>query len=148
MATSAAGAPRRLDPILYWLASVDASGAIWTALTGSRAGVQQTYEVRISPADGSPARPLSPGLPLDLSADRAVPDGAGGHLLSGLEVFSDSTTHRTVFAVAADGTSTRLGCDPSPDLPYIQSAAVAPDAVYLAVNYSNSGWTVVKVPRR
>jgi hypothetical protein len=79
-------------------------------------------------------------------ADWGSPDGQGGRLLSGIEIFDDLLIHRELFLVGADGSATRLACNPSNDVTYLGAGAVSPDALYLTVNDSN-GWVIVKVPR-
>jgi len=140
------GNPQPLDPIGYQFVSVDSGGAIWTAFTGAPDALDETFQVRISPADGSPATPLSPELPIGFLADWGSPDGQGGRLLSGNEIFDDLLIHREVFLVGADGSATRLACNPSNDVTYLGAGAVSPDALYMTVNDPN-GWVIVKVPR-
>jgi hypothetical protein len=65
------GSPRRLAPIGNALVSVDASGALWTTITDFDASGNAAYEVRLSPSDGSPSRPLAPD-----ALTVAVQDGA------------------------------------------------------------------------
>jgi hypothetical protein len=141
------GDPRPLDPIEYEPVSVDSGGVIWTAPTGARDGLDETFQVRISPANGSPATPLSAELPIGFSADWGSPDGEGGRILSGNEIFDDLLIHREVFLVAADGSATRLACNPSNDATYLGTGAVSPDAVYLNLYDLKNGWVIVKVPR-
>jgi hypothetical protein len=142
------GSVRMLDPITYWLAGVDAGGAVWNAIRHVNSELDERFEVMVSPVDGSPARPLSAGLPVEFIADKLISDGQGGRFISGLEKFEDLTTHRSVFFVDGNGVTVRLGCDPSSDIPGIESAALGADALYLAVNYFDGlGWTIVKVPR-
>jgi hypothetical protein len=54
------GPPRRLGPIGLTLLSVNASGAVWTTITGFDESGEACYELRLSPSDGSPSVPLSP----------------------------------------------------------------------------------------
>ena len=122
------GASRALAPITYWLAGVDAGGAVWSAATDLRSQTDQRFEIMLSPADGSPARPLSSELPVEFAAKWSIPDGSGGRFISGIEMFDDLSTHISVFAVDADGAAVRLACAPSSDITFISSSAVAPDA--------------------
>ena len=142
------GNPRPLDPIGYEFVSVDSGGAVWTAFTGAPDALDETFEVRISPIDGSPATLLSPELPIGFAADWGSPDGQGGRYLTGIEIFDDLLIHREVFLVGADGSATRLACNPSNDVTFLGAGAVSPDALYLTVNDSNTNdWTTVKIPR-
>jgi hypothetical protein len=54
------GSPRRLAPIGTNLISVDASGALWSTIVGEDEWGIPSYELHLSPADGSPAVPLPP----------------------------------------------------------------------------------------
>ena len=54
------GSPRRLAPIGTNLISVDASGALWSTIVGEDEAGNPSYELRLSPSDGSPSVPLSP----------------------------------------------------------------------------------------
>src|SRR6266705_2103322 len=51
------GAAQRLAPVDN-LAGVDAGGAVWTTVVSEDESGEVAYEIRLSPADGSPARPL------------------------------------------------------------------------------------------
>ena len=53
------GTPRRLAPIGTNLISVDASGALWSTIVGEDEAGNPSYELRLSPSDGSPSVPLS-----------------------------------------------------------------------------------------
>jgi hypothetical protein len=52
------GPPRRLAPIGLNLLSVDARGAVWSAVAGADASGDFTYETWLSPSDGSQSVPL------------------------------------------------------------------------------------------
>jgi len=52
------GSPRRLAPIGTNLISVDASGALWSTIVAEDESGTPSYELRRSPADGSPSVPL------------------------------------------------------------------------------------------
>jgi len=54
------GSPRRLAPIGTNLISVDASGALWSTIVGEDESGNPSSELRLSPADGSPAVRLPP----------------------------------------------------------------------------------------
>ena len=54
------GSPRRLAPIGTNLLSVDAAGALWSTIVGEDESGKPSRELRLSPADGSPAVRLSP----------------------------------------------------------------------------------------
>jgi hypothetical protein len=142
--------PRRLAPIGNTLVAVDASGVLWTAITAVGPSGNATYEIRLSPTDGSPSVRLSPELPPHFAAYQAVADGEGGRLLIGSELFDDDgETHGAVFAVEASGRARRLACDPRPDSAVVMTAALAPDALYLAVQDSpDRPSMIVKVARR
>jgi hypothetical protein len=142
------GPPRRLAPIGLALVGVDAAGALWTSITGVDAAENTTYETWLSPSDGSPAVPLSVELPAGFSAERAVADGLGGHLLVGPETI-DGEAHLSVFAVGAGGAATRVALDPISGSPLVLDATLAAGALRLVVQSSCDGpETIVSVPVR
>jgi len=139
--------PRRLAPIGDALVSIDGSGALWTTIVSEDASGAPAYEVRVSPADGSPSVLLSPDLPPNFRAERAVTARDGARLLAGTET-RDGTARASVFAVAANGAAARLACDPRVDSPLILDARVAPDALHLLVQYADGPPTTARVARR
>jgi hypothetical protein len=142
------GAPRRLAPVGLGLVGADAAGVLWTTITGADATGSATHETWLSPSDGSPAVPLSADLPAGFSAERAVPDGQGGHLLVGTETL-DGEERISVFAVGADGAATRVACDPIAGSALILDATLAANALSLVVQSSPDGpMTIVNVPVR
>jgi hypothetical protein len=144
------GGPLRfLDPgqDAVEVVAVDSGGAIWNASTGTREGRRDTHQVMLSPSDGSSFFPLSEELPIEFFATFATPDGQGGRYLIGIETFDDDKGHASAFLIDNAGTARRLACDPSADRPTVKNAAIAPGAVYLTVDYPDSGSTMVKVPR-
>jgi len=141
------GPARRLAPVDN-LVGVDAGGAIWTTIVSEDESGEVAYEVRLSPADGSPARLLSSDLPASFSADRAVPDGDGGRLLIGTERREDGVRAASVFSVGVAGAARRVARDPGPDSALILGAALAPDALYLDLQYTpDRPSTIAKLPR-
>jgi hypothetical protein len=53
------GQPRRLAPIGLTLLEVNASGALWTTIAGFDAPGEPRYDLWLSPADGTEARPAT-----------------------------------------------------------------------------------------
>jgi hypothetical protein len=142
-----AAPPRRLAPVDN-LVAVDAGGALWTTIVSEDEAGDAAREIRLSPADGAPSVLLSPDLPPGFAAERAVADGGGGRLLIGTEVRDDDDARLSVFAVAADGTASRVARDPCPDPALLLRAALTPDArsLYLEILYVADGPpTIVKV---
>jgi len=127
--------PRRLAPVDN-LVAVDAGGALWTTIVSEDESGDAAHETRLSPADGAPSVLLSPDLPSDFAAERALADGAGGRLLIGSEARAGDT-RLSVFEVAADGTASRVARDPRPDPGLLLTAALTPDArsLYLEILY-------------
>jgi hypothetical protein len=146
VAPSGGGNLRQLAPILGEFISVDSASALWRASSNTSDSSKLTYAVMVSPADGSPAIPLSHDLPNLFQADRGISDGQGGYYLTGYESFDDGRFHFSVFLVDSAGSATRLACDPGTDFAYSRRSAVSPSALYLAVNHT-PGWTIVKIPR-
>jgi len=140
------GNPRQLAPILGTFISVDNAGALWSECKSTSDSSKFTCAAMVSPADGSPAVPLSRDLPNLFQPSRGISDGQGGHFLTGYESFDDGRFHFSVFLVDNAGSATRLACDPGTDYSYSRMSAVAPSALYLAVNHT-PGWTIVKIPR-
>jgi len=138
---------RRLAPVDK-LVSVDAGGALWTTIVSEDESGNARYEVRLSPADGSPSVPLSSGLPPSFSAERIIADGNGTRLLIGTEQREDGVQAASVFAVAADGGARRIARDPERRSALVLGAAVTPDALYIALLYdaADAHPTIVKVP--
>lgn len=129
------GPPRRLAPIGERLVSVDGDGALWTAIASEDESGAAAFEVRLSPADGSPSVLLSADLPAAFSADRAVADGAGGRLLIGTEGTARDA-RLAAFAVDAGGHARRLPCPPTPASPLVLSATLAAGALQIEVLYA------------
>jgi hypothetical protein len=143
------GPARQLAPIGDNLIGADAAGVLWTTIVSEDEAGNPTREVRLSPADGGPSRPLSPNLPADFAAERAVPDGSGGQLLIGTEVFDDGVSHASIHAVAADGTARRIAADPRPDPAVVVAAVPAAEVVYVEILYAPEGRvTIAKIPLR
>ena len=139
------GPAQRLAPVDN-LAGVDAGGAIWTTVVSEDESGEAAYEVRLSPADGSPARPLAPGLPPTFCADRVVPDGEGGRLLIGTERREDGVRAASVFAVGVAGAARRVARDPGPDSALVVGAALGPGALILDLLYAaDRPSTIIKV---
>ena len=143
------GASRSLAPITYRLAGVDAGGAVWTAAPDIRSQTDQRFEVMLSPVDGSPARLLSPDLPVEFAADWSIPDGSGGRFISGLERFDDLSTH--VVGVRGgrrrgSGTASLRSVRRSSPL-----SAAAPSrptrSIWLSTYALRDGMEIVKIPR-
>jgi hypothetical protein len=140
-------APRRLAPVGNDLVAIDASGALWTAITDYGASGEPSYQAWLSPADGSPAVLVSPALPPEFLAERAVADGAGGWLLAGSDG-PGAQRHAAVYAVAAGGAVRRVASDPGAP-PLFLDAALGEDALYLTVQHAPDGpAAIVEVPRR
>ena len=141
------GPPRRLAPIGERLVSVDGDGALWTAIASEDESGAAAFEVRLSPADGSPSVLLSPDLPAAFSADRAVADGVGGRLLIGTEGTA-SDARLAAFAVDPGGRARRLPCPPTPASPLVLSATLAAGALQIEVLYAaNEPPSLVTVAR-
>jgi hypothetical protein len=137
---------RQLAPILGDFMSVDSAGALWSACSPTSESSKFICAAMVSPADGSPAVPLSHDLPNLFQPSQGISDGQGGHFLTGYESFDDGHYHFSEFLVDSAGSATRLACDPGTDYSYSRTSAVAPSALYLAVNHT-PGWTIVKIPR-
>jgi hypothetical protein len=136
-----------LSPPPDKIISAETGALLASVYTGSRGGWNETHEVWSWPVDGSPGRPLAHNLPLELLATWAVPDGRGGHLLGGVEIFDDDENHGSVFQVSGDGNATRLACDASSNWPSFTAVAVAPDALYVSVRYDQPAFALVRIPR-
>jgi hypothetical protein len=138
--------PRRLATIGDRLLSVDASGALWTSVVSEDESGATAFEVRLSPADGSASVLLSPDIPADFSADRAVADGNGGRLLIGTEGAA-SDARLAVFAVDSRGDARRLPCPPTPASPLVLSATLAASGLQIEVLYAaNEPPSLLAVP--
>ena len=141
------GAPaRRLAPIGDRLVSVDADGALWTGVATEDESGAATFEIRLSPADGSPSVLLSPELPDAFSADRALAAADGGRLLIGTEG-PDGAAHLAAFAIDANGHARRLPCPTSAASPLVVGAVLAAGSIQIEVLYAADEPTkVVSVP--
>jgi hypothetical protein len=120
---------------------------LFSVYTGGRQERSETHEVWILPVDGSSAKRLSHNLPIEFIATWSIPDGQGGHVIGGMEIFDDGANHGSVFQVGGDGDATRLACDASGNWPAYTATALAPDALYVSVSYDQPGWLMVKIPR-
>ena len=109
---------------------IDATGVLWTVL---RPGGRQSglTSIAFSPADGSPARILWAGVPARSSIDRLWPDGAGGWIGVGSELF-DQGFRSIIWSIDARGNGRRLSCAPDANLilSFSSRPAITSDAVY------------------
>jgi hypothetical protein len=96
--------------------------------------------------DGSAPEAFWSDKPVNALARRAFSDHAGGWYVSTWERDSRDDVHLTLWKVTAQGTGTRLACDPLP-FTVAESAVVAPDGVYLVVRSATHDWQLAAVAR-
>jgi hypothetical protein len=145
-----AGGPSRVldrDPEFWRFVGMDSGGVLWTQVVSKNAEENTTLPIELSPADGSPHRPLSRELPDGFVFPLwSYPDGQGGRFLFGEEVFDDNSTHPSVFFVAADGRATRLACEPTRHVVYTHGLALSPEALFMVEEFPDR-WQVVRIAR-
>lgn len=125
------------------LAGIDRSGAYWSFLSAN-----DGFEVIRSPSDGGPAQLFWQSPTTEVST--MWPDGDGGWIAYGLEVFDDHVDHAVLWNLDAQGNARRLGCSPGPGHSFwIQvPGAVAPDAIYLITSDLDANtWEIDRIPR-
>ncbi len=128
------------------LVGLDSQGAYWSIpALGNQSG-----SVVLSPADGGAAQALWSTQPFASDVSQVRPDGAGGWIVIGNQIFDDQVDHMTVRSLNAQGASTLLGCSPgSLNESFVeQPPAVAPDAVYLvSMNLSAKTTEIDRIAR-
>ena len=104
----------------------------------------------VSPVDGSAVQPVWSELPPFSSVIRAWPDGDGGLVVVGYQLFSGEEDHRTtVWSIDGDGNARRLACATPGLRPYVDDnpPAIAPDAFYFMAWLDGSQMQIIRVPR-
>jgi hypothetical protein len=114
------------------LAGADQTGAYWSIRRPGSPADADEWDLVLSPADGGPVQTFWAQGPPHSGISHIWPDGQGGWVMTGSQLFDDLAFHATVWLLDAGRTATRLGCSPgSDDRSWIESqVAVAPDAVY------------------
>jgi hypothetical protein len=126
------------------LATIDKSGAYWSVFPTAN----DDFELILSPADGSPARPFWKSHDADVG--KMWSDGNGGWVAYGLQTFDDLVAHAVIWMVDAQGTATRLGCSPGDGMAsWVRvPGAVAPDAIYvITLNLLAATWEIDRIAR-
>jgi hypothetical protein len=128
---------------------VDARGVYWAVPKDPKIDFG-ARKVVVSPADGSAVQPVWSELPPFSSVIRAWPDGDGGLVLIGSQLFSGEEHQRTtVWSIEADGNARRLACATPGFHPYVDDnpPAISPDALYFMAWLDGAQMQIVRVPR-
>jgi hypothetical protein len=128
---------------------VDARGVYWAVPKDPKVDFGPR-KVVVSPVDGGAVQPVWSELPPFLSVLHAWPDGDGGLVLVGSQLFSGEESRRTtVWSIDEDGNARRLACATPGLHPYLDDnpPAIAPDAFYFMVWLDGSQMQFVRVPR-
>ena len=146
------GGPRRplavLDqPTRGWMdyVGIDATGVYWIVTKQGARAEDDMYEVVLAPVDGGPVRPFWTDLPAHVGIRAMWPDGEGGWLAVGAQLFDDHRFHVTIWTRGADGTARRLACSPDVGGRVDVRPTKGPDAIYVA-SVGNFDWRLVRVP--
>jgi hypothetical protein len=146
-AVRALAAPAASDGAGVEPSGIDPSGAYWSVL---RPGVtDDTWALDLSPADGGPSRHFWPGRPHSYIS-YIWPDGQGGWVMVGAQLFDDQRFHATVWLLDPQRNARLLACSPgSSDEFWITSpVAMAPDAIFaVAQNLATSTWEIDRIAR-
>jgi hypothetical protein len=130
-----------------WLGIASDGTTLWQR-TVSRT-LQDVYDVySLSAQDGRTTSVWS-GTSAEIFPTQAWDDGAGGWYVAGLERGTDGGTHLTVSSLDADGTLTRLACDPVVGSRTSHGAATR-DGLHLLVTFDNNStyWEIASVSRQ
>jgi hypothetical protein len=138
--------PFKTEEPIHSVVSMDSTGMVWNSPAADEGNWRW-----FSPLDGSPRKVLSHELPDFFIPTWSAPDGQGGRYLAGDELFDNNTTHGSAFHVDENGSAKRLACNPLNDWFFVESWAMAPDAIYFTtgdwLNGASSGWRIFRIPR-
>ena len=145
------GGPRRPLAGIDWMArgyvnftGIDAAGVYWSAPKLGARREDDMNEVLLAPADGGPVRPFWTDLPAHVQLFGMWPDGEGGWMAAGTQMFDDHEFHVTIWTRGADGTARRLACSPDVSGYVHVRPAKGPDALYVA--QEGDAWQLVRIP--
>jgi len=128
---------------------VDARGVYWTVPKAPKVDFA-ARKVVVSPVDGGAVQPVWSELPPFAGVIQAWPDGDGGLVLVGSQLFSGEEHQRTtVWSIDQGGNARRLACATPALSPYVDDnpPAIAPDAFYFLVWLDGLQMQIIRVPR-
>jgi hypothetical protein len=145
-APTAGGAPRawpRPDGVDR-VGGVASGGGAWIAFRGGGKDA-----VVLARQDGTTTPLLAPGGDGPDGIDRLWPAAGGRWFLLGYQFVSDGQVHPALWRLDGNGGGARLACAPTFRDGARGAAAVAPDAVYVALSWSDAGghrrWEIARV---
>jgi len=132
------------------LAGVDPAGAYWLIPRPGSSADADEWDLVLAPADGGPVQKFWSKGPPHSGIDHIWPDGGGGWVMVGSQMFDDHLFHTTIWLLDAEKTATRIGCSAGyTNEAWIETpVAVAPDGVYaVSKNLSAPTWEIDRIAR-
>jgi hypothetical protein len=126
---------------------VDAAGAYWNQFHLN--GANEWSTIVRAPVSGGPLEPFWTTKRDRVIPIRIWPDLQGGWVVTASETLDDDQDHFEIWLLDADQTGRLAAFDPGSHPGWSDvKPALAPDAVYVVVDYSDlHTWTLVRVPR-